>query len=172
MILGDAARAGRTAQAGEGLHHLLCDSTKEPSIAGSPHQSTTGGPGHLKSPPRHGFSSGTPLHAAQGQTQPCLQEQRRLNESHLCTRSYCTQGAPPGPPALCPQVGTPPKPKHPPQRLKPYCCPTCIQSCPLLSWLIDWSPGGLQTYAVGGFVSSSTSCIASDWCGSLAFSCS
>lgn len=77
-----------------------------------------------------------------------------------------------GPPALCPQVGTPLKPKHPPQRLKPYCCPPCIQSCPLLSWLLDWSPGGLQTYSVGGFVSSSTSCIASDWWDSLAFSCS
>lgn len=84
---------------------------------------------------------GTPSHTPLGQTQPRLEEEQRLNESYLHARSYCTLGAPPGPsPALCPQVGAPLKPKHSPQ-LRPYCCPTCVRSRPVLSWLTDWSPG-------------------------------
>lgn len=43
MILGDIARAGRTAQAGQGPQQLLCTSLKEPSSAGSPHHNTTTG---------------------------------------------------------------------------------------------------------------------------------
>jgi len=65
MVLGDAARARRTAQAEQGPQHLLCNSMKEPSLAGSPHhhnrclttsEQHPGGPGHLNTPPRLSFS--------------------------------------------------------------------------------------------------------------------
>lgn len=151
-VLGDAARAGTTAQAAQGPHWLLCDSVKEPSAHHTGCLTTSeqhpGGPACLWTPPRLGLSSGqrgrAPVAQPWGLAQTRLDRQQRFNTSHLGTRPYHTPGEPPAPPDLCPCVGASLKRQHPHQGHTAV-LPMSHPVCPLLFWLTDWRPGGLQT---------------------------